>query len=694
VTKLAADGSALIFSTYLGGTAGAVGAAESGLGIAVDGLGNVYVAGVTSSTDFPVRSAAQSANAGWLDGFAAKLSASGALVYSTYVGGLNTDMANAIAVDASGCAYIAGMTASANLASLVGSQGSATGIYDAFVVKLAAAGNSIAALLYLGGAGADNASAIAVDTAANVYIAGWTQSPNFAVVNGFQSINGGNYSAFVGKVNLGTEVTVGVLPSTATLSASQTQQFTASVGNTSNTAVTWSISPAGIGSVSGAGLYTAPAAIATQQIVTVTATSVADTSKKAAGAVTLTPNAPPPVAVRVNAGGTSYTDSLGQLWSADTGCLRGGLNSTTAAIAGTANAALYQTEHYSGTGTLTCQYAVPNGAYNVTLKFAEIWYTSAGQRLFDVALNGSSVRTRLDVFAAAGGANTAYDVTYPVTVTNGQVTLTLTAMAGLPMINAIEIASTTITPDFALTATPGTQTITQGSGAVYTAAVSIVGGFGSAVAVNLSGLPAGATATFNPPSLTGAGSTTMTVTTVSTTPAGSYTLTLTGTSGSLIHTATVQLVVSAAAVTAVRVNAGGSSYTDSLGQLWSADTGCLQVGLNSTTAAIAGTANAALYQTEHYSGTGTLTCQYPVPNGAYNVTLKFAEIWYTSAGQRLFDVALNGSTVRTRLDVFAAAGGANTAYDLTYPVTVTNGQVTLTLTAVTGSPKINAIEIR
>ena len=78
----------------------------------------MYVAGVTSSTDFPVRNPVQSTNAGWQDAFAAKFNSAGALLYSTYLGGVNVDIANAIAVDPAGNAYIAGQTTSANLAAL------------------------------------------------------------------------------------------------------------------------------------------------------------------------------------------------------------------------------------------------------------------------------------------------------------------------------------------------------------------------------------------------------------------------------------------------------------------------------------------------------------------------------------------------------------------------------------------------
>ena len=106
VTKLSVDGSALVYSTYIGGNS-----EETANGIAVDADGNVYLTGATSSINFPTWNAWQTARnadpAG--DAFITKLNASGsALVYSTYLGGSGTDTGKGIAVDASGNAYIAG----------------------------------------------------------------------------------------------------------------------------------------------------------------------------------------------------------------------------------------------------------------------------------------------------------------------------------------------------------------------------------------------------------------------------------------------------------------------------------------------------------------------------------------------------------------------------------------------------------
>jgi hypothetical protein len=153
-------------------------------------------------------------------------------------------------------------------------------------------------------------------------------------------------------------------------------------------------------------------------------------------------------------------------------------------------------------------------------------------------------------------------------------------------------------------------------------------------------------------------------------------------------------ILTAPTFTPIRVNAGGGAYSDSLGQTWSADTGYQQGSAYSTISAIAGTPDAALYQVLRYSLSGPLTYQFSVANGNRTIRLKFAELYYTAAGQRIFDVAINGTTLTSHLDVFSAAGGIDRALDMVYPVTVTGGQVTITLTPVTGLPIINAIEIR
>jgi hypothetical protein len=211
-------------------------------------------------------------------------------------------------------------------------------------------------------------------------------------------------------------VSVAVSPLSTSMTNGQAQQFTASVTGSANTAVNWSVTPA-LGAITTAGNYTAPTSIISQQKVTVSAVSVADSTKSASAAITLTPAANTFAPIRVNAGGPSYTDGQGQLWAADIAFSGGSTWGTTNQISKTTNPALYQTCRYGD--TFSYQFPVPNGTYTVNLKFAEVSMTASGQRLFNVAINGAPVLTNFDVFAQAGGAFIALDRAFPVTVAGG-----------------------------------------------------------------------------------------------------------------------------------------------------------------------------------------------------------------------------------------------------------------------------------
>ena len=182
VAKLNPSGNGLVYSTYLGGAGGMAGSTEAGTGIAVDATGAAYVTGATSSTDFPVTAGAlQTTNlGGGDDAFVSKLNPAGsALVYSTYLGGSSVDFATGIAVDFVGNAYVTGYTASYDFLSLRALQPGNAGPYDAFLSKLNPAGTGLVFSTYLGGTASDAGNAVAVDSLANVYVAGLTQSGNY-----------------------------------------------------------------------------------------------------------------------------------------------------------------------------------------------------------------------------------------------------------------------------------------------------------------------------------------------------------------------------------------------------------------------------------------------------------------------------------------------------------------------------------
>jgi hypothetical protein len=197
VTKINAAGSALVYSTYLGGSG-----ADFSDGIALDGAGNAYVTGETTSTNFPTTNPIQSNFGGFVDVFVTKISADGsAKVYSTYLGGSGTDEGRGIAVDGAGNAYVTGLTSSTNFPIANPLRVSNGGGYDAFVTKINAAGSALVYSTYLGGSGDDYGRGIAVDGAGNAYVTGYTYSLNFPTTNPLQASNGGATDVFVTKIN-------------------------------------------------------------------------------------------------------------------------------------------------------------------------------------------------------------------------------------------------------------------------------------------------------------------------------------------------------------------------------------------------------------------------------------------------------------------------------------------------------------
>jgi Beta-propeller repeat len=189
VLKLNSSGTGIVFSTFLGGKGD-----DRGFSIALDAANNIYVTGITSSTNFPTANPFQRSNAGgFADGFIAKISAAGGLIYSTYVGGRGNDNPLGIAVDANGAAYVTGWTTSINFPlanafqAKFGGLSIPIGTDDIFVLKLNPAGTALEYSTYIGGTGSDEATRIAVDSAGSAYVTGTTTSLNFPVVNPFQS---------------------------------------------------------------------------------------------------------------------------------------------------------------------------------------------------------------------------------------------------------------------------------------------------------------------------------------------------------------------------------------------------------------------------------------------------------------------------------------------------------------------------
>ena len=348
---------------------------------------------------------------------------------------------------------------------------------------------------------------------------------------------------------------------------------------------------------------------------------------------TTDPSAPPGYALRVNAGGSAYTDSNGASWNADQpytaggwGWVGAGSNSYTTGspIADTSAPTLYQSERYAMTAY---RFTVANGPYQVTLKFAEIYkFAYMGGRVFDVKIEGATVLANLDIYKLVG-VNRARDFTFSTQVNDGVLDISFTAKVSSPKVSAIAITS------------PG--------GAAPTATPTASGG----------------TATNTP---------TATPTTDPSSPPG-YDR---------------------------RVNAGGPAHTDGNGATWDADQPYAaggwgwvsggNVGVYNTLHSIANTSDPLLYQSERW---GIGSYRFTVPNGSYQVTLRFAEIYpYAYIGSRVFDVKIEGNTVISNMDIYKSVGTYR-ALDYAFTTSVSDGVLAVDFVGKTGSPKINAIRV-
>jgi hypothetical protein len=216
--KLNPTGSAPVYATFLGGSG-----TDQGNGIALDGAGNAYIAGSTTSMDFPTVNAFHPTSAGGREAFVAKLNpAATALSYSTYLGGSQDDYATAIAIDGSGSAYIAGNTASFDFPVLnafqpyKGGQGISGSIDNAFVAKLTPSGNDLVYSSFLGGNGCigpdnpfcliahpiDIGLSIAVDNVGHAFVAGLTQSMAFPTMDSLEpAIASNGQGAFIAEIS-------------------------------------------------------------------------------------------------------------------------------------------------------------------------------------------------------------------------------------------------------------------------------------------------------------------------------------------------------------------------------------------------------------------------------------------------------------------------------------------------------------
>jgi hypothetical protein len=575
ITKFDASG-AMVYSTLLGGR----GSGDTGTAIAVDHLGNIYVAGMTQSTDFPTFKPFQASLNGSSsnpDAFLTVLNPQGsAFIYSTYIGGTDADYATGIAVDASGNAYVSGTTNSTDFPAS-GKLSPYHGNGDGFVLKMNASGSALLYSAYLGGSGNDAANGIALDSSGNAYVAGTTSSTNFPTAGAFQSMLSGTSDAFLAKINptgsalvystylggsnaeTGAAVTVNgtnayVVGQTFSSDFPQVhsrQGFTAdsdafvSRFSTDGTSLTYSTLLGGsMGCCHNGPTYAAARSVAGDGATNV---AVAGDTSSSNFPTTVTP-------VGGCCGGTSHFNSEATFVAK----LADDQASTTWTRVEQNNAAIqYAGDWFSNSSTLDSGgSAALTILGSATFSFSGtgarwVGYSDPWSGIANVYVDGVFKAT-VDTYSNTGKYQV---IQYTITgLAPGNHTLKIqgtgqhsaSGLSSWAWVDAFDYTTTGATgpsPDFSLTVTPTTSTAAQGGSTTYTVTVTGSNGFPGAVSLSASGSGAGASASFNPAGIDGSGSSILTISTTGSAQTGTFALTITGSSGALTHSATATLNV-------------------------------------------------------------------------------------------------------------------------------------------------------
>lgn len=408
--------------------------------------------------------------------------------------------------------------------------------------------------------------------------------------------------------------------------------------------------------------------------------------------------------VRINAGGELYTDTEGNEWIADQpygpntcGYEEGGLYSTADPIGNTENDALYQTERW---GMTAYRFDVPNGDYEVTLHFAEIFLTEDRGRQINVAIEDQAVLEKLDIHREVGH-DQALVYTYPdVSVEDGRLDITFSANRESPKISAIEVKAVRIIPKPVLS--------------IDSPALA----FGSSETIrtlevqNTGNAPLNWSLTENPEqdwivsidpvsgTILSGGSQTVTVRIDRNGLAGgeySGILSIISNGGDQDIPVSCMVAGDVLEVQPIRLNAGGAGYSDVDNNVWSADQPYTEGGygyvggdIYETIDPISGTGDDLLYQSERW---GMSAYQFDLDNGDYEVILHFAEIFVEHHGERKFNVFIEDQIVLSELDIYRQVGH-DAALSFTFSdISLNDGRLDISFEKDREYPKISAIEV-
>ena len=403
---------------------------------------------------------------------------------------------------------------------------------------------------------------------------------------------------------------------------------------------------------------------------------------------------PPPTSnvYQVDAGSSTADGAF----SADGFFTGGGTSGTTSAITttGVANAApasVYQTNRY-GTSTYTFTGLKTGSQYTIRSHFAETYWSAAGARLFNILINGQVAKSNFDIFATAGGKNIATTLDLTATAQNGQITVQYQTTKDNALISGIEVIGDA-------SALPAPTAPTSLHAAAGVGQVSLTWSPSIAAGATYSvyrGTAAGAEG--STPIATGLTSARFIDKGLQNGQAAFYVVTVSGTTGTSAKSSEVSATPGAAVPgTPVYQIAAGSTTAVAPFQAdaFFAGGNASGGGAIADTSAVISPAPAAVYQRERSGGTITYTLPNLIAGQTYTLRLHFNESYWKTAGQRVFNVTVNGNVVLPNFDIIAAAGAPNTAIVEQFTVQPNaSGNVTVTLSGATADqPKITALEL-
>jgi len=515
VTKIAANGGSIIYSTYIGGSG-----QDRGDGIAVDSNGSAYVVGRvdSSSINFPTTPGVigPTYRGGDFDGVAFKLNPQGnGLAYSTFIGAEDNDSTEGVAVDSSGSAYLTGGTKSQGFpVTGTGFQTTRSGDTDGYLMRLNSTGTALIYSTYIGGSGTDRGSGVAIDSNGNAYVAGYTSAPDFPTQDAFQNSFGGSFDAFVARIDTNASGAASLIFCSYFGGTGDDKAYGVAIDNGENNVyVTGQTSSNNLPLLNPAqpafgGSFDAFIAKISSAGTKIYATYLGGTGDDRG------------TGIAVNSAGAAYVTGFTSSTNFPTVtplqiANAGGFDAFIAKLSPAGNAFLYST--YLG------------GSANES-------NTSTGTSTSPLVLDASS-----NAYITGFTSSTNFPTAVPLQPAN----------AGGQDAFVVKIADATPAAAYSISISPGSRTVVPGGATTYTVTATPVGGFTGTISLSASGFSNDSTASFNPTTIVitdaSAKSSTLTVTTTAATPPGTYSLGIDTTSGNLQHSGSAQLVVSGTA---------------------------------------------------------------------------------------------------------------------------------------------------